>query len=211
MEENIKTIQDYEEEVASIVPVVKYIPGGDNHLLTVPSASIAVVDDEVIDIAHKLEKTLYFYNALGISAPQIGIHKRIICVLNYPNTNIITMINPQIVDNAYPMENGMEGCLSFPDIAIAVLRPNRVLVRYTDLSGDEHEKEFIGLLARAVYHEVDHLDGVLMIDNVSPMKRGLVLDKMKKQIRTGKVDNDKIVLEYLKRTLQDQKNLQGVN
>lgn len=200
--ETFNTIQ------GDVVPVVKYDPfnQANNTALREVSTPIDAIDEYVIFVSNSLKKTLYFYNAAGISAPQIGINKRIIAInstLNYTNlseSEILILINPEIISDTDDEDllNGMEGCLSFPESFVAVLRPKSIRVKYKDLKGDDIITTFSGDQARAIIHEIEHLDGKLIIDNVSGLKKNLILDKQKKMYRTGDINNDRLALNLVK-------------
>lgn len=200
--EAFKTIQ------GDVVPVVKYDPFNlsNNSILRTVSTPVDTIDEYVIFVSNSLKKTLYFYNAAGISAPQIGINKRIIAInstLNYTNlseSEILVLINPEIISDVADEEllNGMEGCLSFPESFVAVLRPRSIEVKYRDLNGDDVITTFSGDQARAIIHEIEHLDGKLIIDNVSGLKKSLIIDKQKKMHKTGDINNDRLALNLVK-------------
>lgn len=184
-----------------------YVSKWSNDVLRARSTRIDSITEDVRYLADSLRKTLYFYNAAGISAPQIGVNKRIIVInstsnfKNLSEKDTLVLINPEIISDYHQEEliNGMEGCLSFPEIFVAVLRPKKITVRYQDLSGDELETEFFGDQAREILHEVEHLDGILIIDNVSGLKKNLILHKLKKMYSSGDVLNDVIALDALKK------------
>ena len=202
---NIDKLKEIQGEV---VPVVKYDPfyGANNDILRAVSDPIELIDDAIRCIGDSLKKTLYFYNAAGISAPQIGVNKRIIAInhsLNFDNlseSDILIMVNPEIVSDYSDEDliNGMEGCLSFPDSFVAVLRPTTVAVRYLDIEGNTVESTFYGYHARTILHEIEHLDGTLIIDNVSGLKKNLIIDKQKKMFNSKDIDNDKVALNMIR-------------
>lgn len=185
-----------------------YVSKWSNETLRAKSSTIEdVTKDSVRYLADSLRKTLYFYNAAGISAPQVGVNKRLIVInntLNFKNTSeqdTLVLINPEIISDYSQEElvNGMEGCLSFPEAFVAVLRPKKITVRYNDLDGNELESVFTGDQAREIMHEIEHLDGILIIDNVSVLKKNIILDKLKKMYASGDIFNDIIALDALKR------------
>lgn len=119
---------------------------------------------------------------LGLSAPQLGIHKRIIVVLakhssSEPSRPLV-LINP-VIDNKENGSTDLEGCLSFPGVQVFITRAAIVRVSYIDIEGQSRTSIFTGIEAKAVQHEIDHLDGKLFIDYLSPLKRSLALDKLK--------------------------------
>lgn len=129
-------------------------------------------------------------NGVGLAAPQVGITKRFIVMKEVKNLRdpgvVHKMLNPRIVamsDKTCVLE---EGCLSVlgPDdlpIYADVRRPESVVVNWTDEHGQEHEREFTGFSARIAQHEIDHLDGILFIDHLSPVKREMLIRKVRKR------------------------------
>ena len=95
----------------------------------------------------------------------------------------LALINPEIVAQAKELASREEGCLSLPGQYAEVTRPARVKVRYLDPSGARREVEADGLLAACLQHEIDHLDGVLFVDRISPLKRNMILRKLAKELR----------------------------
>ena len=115
-------------------------------------------------LAKDLFDTMYHDNGVGLAAPQVGILKRMF-VVDVDRENSFVFINPEILETSGE-QTGEEGCLSLPGKCGIVTRPNHVKVRATDLTGAEFEMEAEGLLARAILHENDHLDGVLYTSHV---------------------------------------------
>lgn len=143
------------------------------------------ITDEIRALVRDMFDTMYHAEGVGLAAPQVGISSRI-TVLDVPAEEddeprtILTLINPVIVEASDETEKGMEGCLSIPGIEESVTRPARVAVSASTLEGDDLRIEAEGLLARALQHEVDHLDGVLFLDRISTLKRDLALRKWRK-------------------------------
>ena len=97
----------------------------------------------------------------------------------------LVLVNPKIVTLGPEMRQHEEGCLSIPDVRIEIERPSTVTVRYTDLDGKQQEIAAEGLLATALQHEIDHLDGKLFLDRLGMLKRDLIKRKIRKRIRQG--------------------------
>ncbi len=122
---------------------------------------------------------------VGLAAPQVGILERFLVMTDPDSKEIFCMINPKIVaksDKTCKME---EGCLSVVDkndvpIFADVVRPESVIAQWTDKNGKKHTRDFSGYLGRIIQHEIDHLDGILFIDYLSPIKREMVMRKTKK-------------------------------
>lgn len=140
------------------------------------------VDDEVVRLARDMVETLHAAPGIGLAAPQVGAGRRVIVVdlsVGEDPAALHIVVNPEIV--AKEGESVCEeGCLSVPDIREKVVRPYRVVVRGLDLDGRPVEIEGEDLLARAFCHEIDHLDGILFVEKLSPLKRALVRKKLKK-------------------------------
>ncbi|MBP7705659.1 MAG: peptide deformylase [Candidatus Aminicenantes bacterium] len=140
------------------------------------------VDDEVVRLARDMIETLHAAPGIGLAAPQVGVGRRVIVVdlsVGEDPDALHIVVNPEIV--AKEGESVCEeGCLSVPDIREKVARPYRVVVRGLDLEGQPIEIESEDILARAFCHEIDHLDGILFVEKLSPLKRALVRKKLKK-------------------------------
>jgi peptide deformylase len=139
---------------------------------------VEVVDDEVRTLIEEMMDAMYDDDGAGLAATQVGISKRII-VLD-AGYGPMSMINPEIVQKGEEMHTMDEGCLSFPGIRIDVSRPTHIVVRGFDDEGRGVEMEAEGLLARVLQHEIDHLDGVLIIDHASTLQRRLLRAKLRK-------------------------------
>ncbi len=141
------------------------------------------VDDEVRRLVEDMAETMYDAPGVGLAATQVGVKKRVFIIdiadEDEPS-NLQVFINPEIVRRE-GTQSWKEGCLSFPEISEEIKRAEQVTVRALDLSGAEFELAADGLLAVAVQHENDHLDGVLMVDKVSPLKRRLIGRKLAKR------------------------------
>lgn len=123
------------------------------------------VDSKIQDLIKDMLETMYDAEGVGLAAPQIGILKRIAVIDIYDETGFKVLINPEIVERTGEQIE-IEGCLSVPGESGEVKRPERVVVRAFDQNGDVFEIVGEELLARALCHEIDHLDGVLFTDKV---------------------------------------------
>jgi peptide deformylase len=131
-------------------------------------------------------ETMHAAPGIGLSAPQVNINRRLITVdvsIGEQPADLIVMINPEIVFREGKVIRE-EGCLSVPEIYEKVARPQRVRVKGLDLEGRERTIEALDILARAFCHEIDHLDGKLFVDTLSPLKRKLIRKKFKKKDET---------------------------
>ena len=139
------------------------------------------IDDEVRRLARDLEETMYEADGVGLAAPQVGVALRMFAYdVRDPDLPAGVLINPRI-EATGGSEKDEEGCLSIPGLTAAVERPARAVVTGLDPDGEEVRLEAEGLLARCLLHENDHLDGVLFLDHLSPLKRSMLLDKWTKR------------------------------
>ncbi|MCJ7662781.1 MAG: peptide deformylase [Desulfobacterales bacterium] len=151
-------------------------------ILQTRAAEIEKIDERVIRLAGEMAETMYAAPGVGLAAPQIGVSERLIVLdVKTPEEEkeLITLINPEIVEAEGRIVEE-EGCLSVPGIRENVARAERVLVRGLDLDEQQREIEAEGLLAVAFQHEIDHLDGILFIDRISRLKRGIIQRKLRK-------------------------------
>ena len=147
---------------------------------------VAVVDDEIRTLVEDMAETMYAAPGVGLAANQIGVLKRVF-VIDIADeeepSNLLVFINPEIIDTT-GTQTYQEGCLSFPGGSEEIKRAERVRVRALDVHGKSFELEAEGLLAVAIQHENDHLNGVLMIDKLGPLKRRRLGQKIKKARET---------------------------
>ncbi|WP_353683942.1 peptide deformylase [Thermodesulfovibrio sp. 3907-1M] len=133
------------------------------------------IDGDLQKFIDNMIETMYNSNGIGLAAPQVGVSKRVIIVDTSPrqeNQSLIVLINPEIINSEGEVLSE-EGCLSLPGFITRLKRNERVFVKGLDRKGKPIEIEATGLLARALQHEIDHLDGILLIDRISPLKREL--------------------------------------
>jgi len=138
------------------------------------------VDDEVRALVDDLMETMYAADGVGLAAPQIGVPLRVF-VYDVRDEELEpgVFVNPRIVE-AVGTQREVEGCLSIPGLEEIVERSGRVVVEGLDRDGEPVRVEAEGLLSRCLQHEKDHLDGVLFLDRVSPLKRRMLLKKWSK-------------------------------
>jgi peptide deformylase len=150
-------------------------------ILRQKAAQVGEISDATRKLIRDMFETMYAEEGVGLAAPQVGVSERII-VVDPHNDEVaaFALINPEIVDTSKETEKGEEGCLSIPGLRDLVERSVRVVVRGTTVEGEPRELELSGLPARIIQHEVDHLDGILFFDRLSPLKRKLLLAKWQK-------------------------------
>jgi peptide deformylase len=150
-------------------------------VLRAEAEPVEAVDAEVRRLAADMFETMYAEEGVGLAAPQIGILKRLIVIdPQADDVKPFALVNPTVVELGEETERGEEGCLSVPGLKELVDRAVRVVIEGTDLDGKSIRIEADGLLSRILQHEVDHLDGVLFLDRVSPLKRRMLLRKWEK-------------------------------
>ena len=149
-------------------------------VLREPTEEVTSFDEELKSLADEMLETMYASDGIGLAGPQVGISKKI-AVIEYKGEKYV-LINPVIFERegAIIVE---EGCLSFPGIYEKVEAPELIKVEYQDVNGDHFEKIVDGFLACVFSHEIDHLNGKLLIDRVSPLKRQFLKKKLAKQAR----------------------------
>lgn len=166
-----------------IYPIVKF----GNPVLEKPSETVTVFDEEMKKLVDDMFESMYAAHGVGLAAPQIGIGRRIAVIdvtfKEDPKAKLV-LINPEII-RTEGKHTQSEGCLSIPDFRENVTRPNKVTVKAQDLNGKWFEKTGEELLARALMHETDHLNGKLYISHLSALKRDLMKRKIRKLIKAG--------------------------
>ena len=125
------------------------------------------VDDKIRELIEDMVETMHEFNGVGLAAPQVGILKRIIVIDLYDESPVIKLINPKIEKEKGEQEVE-EGCLSFPNQYAKVIRPKEITVTGLNEKGEKIKIEADGLLAQALSHEIDHLEGVLFVDKMLP-------------------------------------------
>jgi peptide deformylase len=155
-------------------------------LLRKASAPVERVDDELRKLADDMLETMYAAPGVGLAAVQIGVPRRLIVLDTAKDEEppkALVLINPELVTLGSELKMHEEGCLSIPDVRIEIERPSTLTVRFLDRAGKPQELNAEGLLATAIQHEVDHLNGKLIIDFLSRLKRDIIVRKFKKQAK----------------------------
>ena len=171
-----------------------------NPVLREKAVEVKEVDDSIRSLAEEMLATMHWERGLGLAAEQVGRTERM-CVIDIPpesdvgenderdNPDVempLVLVNPRITGHTDEVQNGQEGCLSFPDIFAHVERWYEVDVEYTDLDGNRKTVHGKGLLARALQHELDHLDAVLLVDRMSHVKKVAIGGKLKRLAKKTK-------------------------
>ncbi len=152
-----------------------------------PTEVVECFDDELRALADDMTATMHAAPGIGLAAPQIGRSERLSVIdlsAGAEPDQLLVLVNPVVVAESGSVSED-EGCLSFPDLTLIVPRPEQIVVEAQDLDGESFRMEADELLARCLHHEIDHLDGVLFLRRVSPLKRDLARRKIQKKIRAG--------------------------
>ncbi len=145
------------------------------------AAEVEVFDDALRDLVQAMFRTMYVADGQGLAAPQVGLGQRVIVVdLRDDESEALALVNPRIVEQGPERQKFKEGCLSIPGVTGLVERPVRVTVEGFSPAGEPLRLEAQGNLADCLQHEIDHLEGVLFIDHLSPLERQLVLKRYQK-------------------------------
>lgn len=140
------------------------------------------ITPEIKQLAADMLETMYDAPGIGLAAPQVGVTKRVIVMdcIKEGDPEPMALVNPEITWASEDLSVYEEGCLSIPEQYADVKRPAEVKVRWLGLDGQVQERQFAGLWATCVQHEIDHLDGKLFIDYLGPLKRQMITRKMEK-------------------------------
>lgn len=155
--------------------------------LTTRATEVDAIDDEVRELVRDMVETMYAAPGVGLAANQVGVLRRIAVIdlsAGEEPDNLYVLINPEIVE-AGGEQSEEEGCLSFPGVTEFLTRPQRVVMRALDLDGRIFTLEGEDLLARAICHEVDHLDGILFMDRLTGLKKDRVRKEVRRSIKSG--------------------------
>ena len=157
-------------------------------ILTAPARPVEAITPEINTLLDDMIETMYAAPGIGLAAPQIGVSLRIFVVdlsVGRDPAGLSVMLNPEFVARE-GMQLEEEGCLSVPGFTATVARPKRVVVKGLNRHGDEHQLEGTGLMARALQHEMDHLNSCLFVDRLRGISRDLIVRKIKKLSKAGK-------------------------
>jgi peptide deformylase len=150
--------------------------------LKTKAVTIENIDLDIMMLVDDMKEVLYQAPGVGLAAPQVGCSKRLILVdptAKRESNSLLVMVNPVIVEQEGSIEDS-EMCLSVPEVSVDVMRAERILVKGVDLKGNEIRIEAQGFLARIFQHEIDHLNGKVILDYASTLKRTIYLKKRKK-------------------------------
>ncbi len=159
-------------------------------LLRQVSARIETVDDDLRRLADNMLETMYAAPGVGLAAIQVGVPRRLIVLDASEEEGVqdpMVLINPEIISLGEDRRIHEEGCLSIPDVRIEIERPASLELRFLDREGQQKQIQAEGFLATVIQHEMDHLDGRMIIDFLSRLKREIIVRRFKKQAKGEKV------------------------
>lgn len=156
--------------------------------LTRPAEPVSAITPEILTLIDDMADTMYAAPGIGLAAPQVGVLVRVAVIdlsVGRRANELITLVNPEWVERS-GMQLEDEGCLSLPGFTATVARPARAVVKALDRDGTERIIEGTDLLARALQHELDHLDGKVFLDRLRGLKRDVIVRKVRKLQKQGK-------------------------
>lgn len=167
----------------SILPIKVY----GEEVLREKSEAVGNINGQMVDFLESLNRTMQYAKGLGLAANQVGRTIRAFSI-DLSHFDVLAeprvFVNPEIMEIGGNVVTGEEGCLSFPGLFQMIERPEKVTIKSIDLDGKEYFFEANGMVARVIVHEIDHLDGTLFIDKLSPAQRRLIKGKLNK-IKAG--------------------------
>ena len=146
---------------------IREIRENGDEILRKKSKEVSEVNDKIRELLDDMLETMHKYNGVGLAAPQVGILKRVIVIDLYDGNKPLKLVNPVIIKTKGKQEVE-EGCLSFPNQYAKMIRPEEVVVEALNENGEKVKIKAKGLLAQALCHEIDHLEGILFVDNMIP-------------------------------------------
>ena len=167
----------------AVLPIRKF---GDE-VLRLPATTVEQIDGQLQKLIDDMIDTMYAAPGVGLAANQVGVSKRLMVIdlsVGKRAGDCHVFINPEIIESEGEITEE-EGCLSIPDFVEVVTRPERVRLRYLDREGRERTMWGEGLMARAMCHEIDHLDGMLFVDHLRGLKKDRIIRKILKLTKSG--------------------------
>lgn len=161
-------------------------------ILKTKTKQIDNIDNDILALVDNMFETMNYAEGIGLAANQVGASLSLLIVGDIFDDNDKLLhpkkayINPEILYFSEEEDEFNEGCLSVPELREIVVRPTEIQIRYYDIDGKEHNEMANGLLARVLQHEIDHLNGILFFERISPLRRALIQNKLKK-IKKGQI------------------------
>jgi peptide deformylase len=164
----------------ALLPILQY---PDTRLFK-KARRVAKVDDRIRQLVRDMAETMYAAPGVGLAATQVDVHERVVVIdVSETSNTLLALINPEIIWQSDERKTYEEGCLSVPGVYDDVVRPAQVRVRALNEAGETIEFDADGLLAVCVQHEIDHLDGRVFVQYLSPLKQSRIKTRMRKQER----------------------------
>lgn len=176
-----RSFEDPEREAARLAALEHIRQYGDPVLRT-PAERIAVFDEALVAEAHEMVRLMDDGRGVGLAAPQLGRLRRLIVIQPFEDQPAHALVNPEITWRSDEEDVAVEGCLSIGEVNVDVARAVAIRVRAQDLNGTEFEAELESFAARVVQHEVDHLDGILILDRATPDDRRAALAELRESL-----------------------------
>lgn len=176
-----RSFEDPDREAARLAALEHVRQYGDPVLRT-PAERIEVFDEALVAEAHEMVRLMDAGRGVGLAAPQLGRLRRLIVIQPFEDQPAHALVNPEITWRSDEEDVAIEGCLSIGEVNVDVARAVAVRVRAQDLNGTEFEAELEGFAARVVQHEVDHLDGILILDRATPDDRRAALAELRESL-----------------------------
>lgn len=143
------------------------------------SSKVEKIDEELRELTNEMFKIMYTHDGIGLAAVQVGVLKRLF-VIDIQRKGKFVMINPEIIESSRETSSYEEGCISLPGISAQVLRPKKIVIKYTNIDGKEKVLKASGLLAICIQHEYDHLNGKIFVDKIEPSDKVSMLKEYRK-------------------------------
>jgi peptide deformylase len=156
-------------------------------VLQIKAPRVEEIDERIADLAKSMRATMYEANGVGLAAPQVGesIQMAVLDItMGEDESEFMVLVNPEILEHE-GRETDIEGCLSIPGISVAVPRHTSLRLHAFDLDGREIDQEIEGFKARVIQHEIDHLNGTLILDHLSSLKRQMVKKEISRLKKNG--------------------------
>ena len=176
-----RSFEDPEREAARLAALEMIRQYGDPVLRT-PAERIEMFDEALVAEAHEMVRLMDDGRGVGLAAPQLGRLRRLIVIQPFEDQPPHALVNPEITWRSDDEDVAIEGCLSIGEVNVEVPRAVSIRIRAQDLNGTEFEADLEGFAARVVQHEVDHLDGVLILDRATPEDRRAALAELRESL-----------------------------
>ncbi|MBM3665422.1 MAG: peptide deformylase [Actinobacteria bacterium] len=176
-----RSFEDPDREAARLA-ALEFIRQYGDPVLRTPAERVEVFDEALVAEAHEMTRLMADGRGVGLAAPQLGRLRRLIVVQPDEDEPAHALVNPEIIARSEEEEIAIEGCLSIGEVNVEVPRAVEVRIRAQDLNGTEFEADLEGFAARVVQHEIDHLDGILVLDRTTPEDRRAALAELRESL-----------------------------